>query len=159
MSKVVNAQVAGKFSVSASVLSDVMDPKANRNLYDTAGGSVESIASSIGADLKNGLSGDPDDLAARVSYFGGNYFAEKKWDQPIEILPSFFHNRSLLRQTWYLELVWNGLQDTTIMLLIACAFVGLILSFFDDHKGSVMALRKRNCEEKTIAHTFVPILS
>jgi hypothetical protein len=78
MSKVEPAAPNGAFSASAVVLSDIMDPKADQKLYEAAGGSLEAIAKSIGADLTNGLSGHPDDVAARMAHFGGNYFAEKK---------------------------------------------------------------------------------
>jgi hypothetical protein len=40
-----------------------------------------------------------------------------------------------IRLPTYLELVWNGLHDTTIIMLIVCALVGLALSPLENHKG------------------------
>jgi len=107
-SKVVPA-VQSKFGVDPTTLSNVMDPKAKKELYDAVGGNVEEIAKLLHTDLRQGLSGDHQDLQARIEYFGGNYFAEKK-------LPS------------YLSLIWDGLHDTTIIMLNICATIALILS-------------------------------
>jgi magnesium-transporting ATPase (P-type) len=116
-----NIKQAGvnNFSVDAIQLSLVMDPKAIKSNFDAVGGSAKAIAEAIGTDLTTGLSGSPEDLERRIQYFGGNYFAEKK-------LPS------------YIGLVWDGLQDTIITMLIMCAIIGLILSLtIDGHHGGV----------------------
>ena len=115
----VQPMTTSKFTVDAHDLSNIMDPKANREFFDKCGG-TEAIAKLLHTDLSKGLTGDPADLAERVAYFGGNYFAEKK-------LPS------------YISLVFDSLQDTTIIMLIICASIGLILdlTISTDHEGSV----------------------
>jgi Ca2+ transporting ATPase len=104
--------------VDARALSNIMDPKANKSLFDQVGGSVEEIARSLKVDLEQGLTGDTTDLQNRLEYFGGNFFAEKK-------LPL------------YRDLIWAGLHDSTLIMLIVCAVIGLILSLAveEDHGG------------------------
>ena len=111
--------VSRAFALEAKELSDVMDPKAIKAHYDAVGGSVKAIAVALRTDLSKGLSGSPEDLAQRIAHFGGNYFAEKK-------LPS------------YIMLVFEGLQDTIILLLIFCATIGIVLSLtIEEHHGGV----------------------
>ena len=108
------------FNVDPNVLSDIMweGIKGDRTKYDQCGGSVAEIAKLLHVDLTLGLPDTPEDHAKRIAYFGGNFFAEKK-------IPHYY------------ELVWAGLHDTTILMLIVCAFVGLILNLAipADHGG------------------------
>ena len=62
------------FSISATKLSDVMDPKANKSSFEAVGGSVESVAKALNTDLVNGIVGDEADLANRIDQFGGCVF-------------------------------------------------------------------------------------
>lgn len=58
-----------------------------------------------------GLSGDPADLEQRCQRFGKNFIPPKK--------PKTF-----------LELVWEALQDVTLIILEAAAIISLGLSFY-----------------------------
>lgn len=58
-----------------------------------------------------GLSGDPADLEQRCQMFGKNFIPPKK--------PKTF-----------LELVWEALQDVTLIILEAAAIISLGLSFY-----------------------------
>lgn len=58
-----------------------------------------------------GLSGDPADLEQRYQRFGKNFIPPKK--------PKTF-----------LELVWEALQDVTLIILEAAAIISLGLSFY-----------------------------
>lgn len=59
----------------------------------------------------SGLSGDPADLEQRCQRFGKNFIPPKK--------PKTF-----------LELVWEALQDVTLIILEAAAIISLGLSFY-----------------------------
>jgi|AntAceMinimDraft_5_1070358.scaffolds.fasta_scaffold243605_2 hypothetical protein len=59
------------FPISASKLSDVMDPKSNKASFEAVGGSVESVAKALKTDLVKGISGDEADVANRIGQFGG----------------------------------------------------------------------------------------
>lgn len=59
----------------------------------------------------SGLSGDPTDLERRYQAFGKNFIPPKK--------PKTF-----------LELVWEALQDVTLIILEAAAIISLGLSFY-----------------------------
>lgn len=60
---------------------------------------------------RSGLSGDPADLERRCQTFGQNFIPPKK--------PKTF-----------LELVWEALQDVTLIILEAAAIISLGLSFY-----------------------------
>lgn len=67
----------------------------------------------------SGLSGDPADLERRCQTFGQNFIPPKK--------PKTF-----------LELVWEALQDVTLIILEIAAIISLALSFYqppgDEHQ-------------------------
>lgn len=66
--------------------------------------------SNLSSDL-SGLSGDPADLERRRQTFGCNFIPPKK--------PKTF-----------LELVWEALQDVTLIILEVAAIISLGLSFY-----------------------------
>ena len=71
-----------------------------------------SFLSIINLPLRlSGLSGDPADLERRCQTFGQNFIPPKK--------PKTF-----------LELVWEALQDVTLIILEAAAIISLGLSFY-----------------------------
>lgn len=59
------------FPISASKLSDAMDPKSNKASFDAVGGSVEAVVKALNTDLVNGISGDETDIKNRMEHFGG----------------------------------------------------------------------------------------
>lgn len=71
----------------------------------------------------SGLSGDPADLECRYQTFGQNFIPPKK--------PKTF-----------LELVWEALQDVTLIILEIAAIISLALSFYQPPGES------SDCEER-----------
>ena len=98
---------AGGFGLSKARLEEIVeDGFANHSKVSTAGVAVESLLAGLGCDAKTGLTGI--DLAERVATYGRNF---------IEPPPP----------TGLLELMWEALQDPTLILLLVAAVVNLIL--------------------------------
>lgn len=78
-------------------------------------GCGDALARLLGSDPIKGIAGDEEDLAMRVRAYDGNFFAEK-------------------RLKTYLELVWDGLHDATLILLMAMAAIVLVTeTYFGEH--------------------------
>lgn len=86
-------------------------------LYKELGGSVEALAGKLETNTTTGLSGNHADLQRRKEQFGTNFFEEKR-------LPT------------YVELLWAGLQDATIIMLLLCAIASLIIEYAFPHGES-----------------------
>ena len=81
----------------------------------TSGGGVGKLAEMLGSSTTAGISGEAADLAQRKSVYGVNAFAEKRLKS-------------------YLELVWDGLHDLTLILLMVMSAVSWVMeTFFGDH--------------------------
>ncbi|XP_017915488.1 PREDICTED: plasma membrane calcium-transporting ATPase 4-like [Capra hircus] len=74
-------------------------------------GGVTSLCSRLKTNPVEGLSGNPADLEKRKQVFGQNLIPPKK--------PKTF-----------LELVWEALQDVTLIILEIAAIISLVLSFY-----------------------------
>uniref|UniRef100_A0A7N5K9D3 Calcium-transporting ATPase n=1 Tax=Ailuropoda melanoleuca TaxID=9646 RepID=A0A7N5K9D3_AILME len=74
-------------------------------------GGVMSLCNRLRTDPVEGLSGNPADLEKRKQVFGQNFIPPKK--------PKTF-----------LELVWEALQDVTLIILEIAAIISLVLSFY-----------------------------
>ncbi|XP_029690434.1 plasma membrane calcium-transporting ATPase 4 [Takifugu rubripes] len=74
-------------------------------------GDTEGLCQRLLSSPTDGLSGDPADLEQRCQRFGKNFIPPKK--------PKTF-----------LELVWEALQDVTLIILEAAAIISLGLSFY-----------------------------
>ncbi|KAF3823192.1 hypothetical protein GH733_010628 [Mirounga leonina] len=74
-------------------------------------GGVMNLCSRLKTDPVEGLSGNPADLEKRKQVFGQNFIPPKK--------PKTF-----------LELVWEALQDVTLIILEIAAIISLVLSFY-----------------------------
>ncbi|XP_005883114.1 PREDICTED: plasma membrane calcium-transporting ATPase 4 isoform X1 [Myotis brandtii] len=77
-------------------------------------GGVMNLCSKLRTDPVEGLSGSPADLEKRKQVFGQNLIPPKK--------PKTF-----------LELVWEALQDVTLIILEIAAIISLVLSFYRPH--------------------------
>ena len=81
----------------------------------TSGGGVPKIVEMLGSSVTEGIPGTPEDLARRKAAFGENQFETKQLKS-------------------YLELVWDGLHDMTIILLIVMSVVSFVVEMaFGDH--------------------------
>ncbi|XP_032734217.1 plasma membrane calcium-transporting ATPase 4 isoform X3 [Lontra canadensis] len=74
-------------------------------------GGVMNLCSRLKTNPVEGLSGNPTDLEKRKQVFGQNFIPPKK--------PKTF-----------LELVWEALQDVTLIILEIAAIISLVLSFY-----------------------------
>lgn len=99
------AQAAG-FNIDAEELGSVVEDHDTKKLK--LHGGIEGIASKLSTSTENGLFSDEDRLKCRQDVFGINKFTERK-----------------PRSFWIF--VWEALQDTTLMILAACAFVSLVV--------------------------------
>ncbi|XP_070252807.1 plasma membrane calcium-transporting ATPase 4 isoform X2 [Myotis yumanensis] len=77
-------------------------------------GGVMNLCSKLRTNPVEGLSGSPADLEKRKQVFGHNLIPPKK--------PKTF-----------LELVWEALQDVTLIILEIAAIISLVLSFYRPH--------------------------
>lgn len=76
----------------------------------------ETLPTYIFFSFSTGLSGDPADLSRRHQAFGENFIPPKK--------PKTF-----------LQLVWEALQDVTLIILEIAAIISLGLSFYNPPGG------------------------
>lgn len=72
------------------------------------GSGVHGVAQTLGVDPDHGLSGDPDDLEARKSHFGVNYFEPEP-------------------PTWYITLWLDAMKDLAIIVLSVMAVLTFCL--------------------------------
>ncbi|XP_044123587.1 plasma membrane calcium-transporting ATPase 4 isoform X2 [Neovison vison] len=74
-------------------------------------GGVTNLCSRLKTNPVEGLSGNPTDLEKRKQVFGQNFIPPKK-------------------AKTFLELVWEALQDVTLIILEIAAIISLVLSFY-----------------------------
>lgn len=104
---------AAAFDVDVEALRTLMEARAAdavEKLQEDYGG-THGLIHRLRTDPINGLSGDADDLAKRREAFGSN-----------EIPPH--------PPKSFLTLVWEALQDVTLIILLISAVVSLALSFY-----------------------------
>ncbi|XP_062210264.1 calcium-transporting ATPase 10, plasma membrane-type-like [Phragmites australis] len=97
---------AAGFGICAEELSSIVESHDLKKLKSH--GCVEGLASMLSTSESDGLATSGDKLATRQELFGVNKFAEAE-----------------SRGFWVF--VWEALQDMTLMILAACAFVSLIV--------------------------------
>ncbi|XP_018581260.1 plasma membrane calcium-transporting ATPase 3b isoform X2 [Scleropages formosus] len=107
------ANHAGDYGVTLEELRDLMElrgadaiQKVQENYGDT-----EGLCQRLKSSTNEGLSGNPADLERRRQAFGQNFIPPKK--------PKTF-----------LQLVWEALQDVTLIILEIAAIISLALSFY-----------------------------
>ena len=104
------ASADGHFGADKGSLEEVVESGfANGSSLSDAGVTVDGLLAQLASDRDNGISGT--DLEKRREAFGVNY---------IEPPP----------MTSLLELMWEAVQDPTLILLLIAAFVNLILGYF-----------------------------
>jgi magnesium-transporting ATPase (P-type) len=107
------------FGVNVSNLKELMQLKgqdAKENLTNKLGG-IEKLAQSLRVDLEMGLdTNNKTDLDMRLKKFGKN-----------EIPPKSPKN--------IFRLMFDALQDTTLIMLIVCAIISIGLAFYDPGTG------------------------
>ncbi|XP_006887952.1 PREDICTED: plasma membrane calcium-transporting ATPase 4 isoform X2 [Elephantulus edwardii] len=117
----------GDFGCTVMDLRKLMELRSNdamnqiRNHY----GDVQNICSRLKTSPVEGLSGNPADLEKRRQVFGQNFIPPKK-------------------AKTFLELVWEALQDVTLIILEIAAIISLVLSFYRPPGGD-----NEQCGEST----------
>ncbi|XP_059396217.1 plasma membrane calcium-transporting ATPase 3 isoform X2 [Carassius carassius] len=104
---------AGDFGVTLEELRSLMEmrgPEALQKIQESFG-DVEGLCQRLKSSTSDGLSDNPTDLEKRRQAFGQNFIPPKK--------PKTF-----------LQLVWEALQDVTLIILEIAAIISLGLSFY-----------------------------
>ncbi|XP_065142075.1 plasma membrane calcium-transporting ATPase 3b isoform X2 [Paramisgurnus dabryanus] len=104
---------AGDFGVTLDELRTLMElrgPEAMQKIQESFG-DVEGLCQRLKSSTSDGLSDNPADLEKRRQAFGQNFIPPKK--------PKTF-----------LQLVWEALQDVTLIILEIAAIISLGLSFY-----------------------------
>ncbi|KAM9856168.1 plasma membrane calcium-transporting ATPase 3b isoform 1-T1 [Aulostomus maculatus] len=107
------SHAGGEFGVTVKELRELMELRgadALQKIQDSYG-DTEGLCQRLQSSTTDGLSGDPADLERRYQMFGQNFIPPKK--------PKTF-----------LELVWEALQDVTLIILEIAAIISLALSFY-----------------------------
>lgn len=101
---------------SKNELAQIMEEESLDMITQIGGpDAIVGLARRLGSDPAKGLPSGVPDSDARIEWFGGNYFAQKKL-------------------AGYLSLVWDALHDKTMLLLIVMATVSLISEMaFGEH--------------------------
>ncbi|CAO2581531.1 Plasma membrane calcium-transporting ATPase 1 [Lemmus lemmus] len=108
----------GDFGISLAELRALMELRSTDALrkIQESYGDVYGICTKLKTSPNEGLSGNPADLERRETVFGKNFIPPKK--------PKTF-----------LQLVWEALQDVTLIILEIAAIVSLGLSFYQPPEG------------------------
>ncbi|RMC03476.1 hypothetical protein DUI87_20675 [Hirundo rustica rustica] len=109
----------GDFGVTLAELRSLMELRAADALHkiQECYGDVHGICTRLKTSPNEGLSGNPADIERREAVFGKNFIPPKK--------PKTF-----------LQLVWEALQDVTLIILEIAAVVSLGLSFYQPPGGN-----------------------
>ncbi|WVZ59839.1 hypothetical protein U9M48_009932 [Paspalum notatum var. saurae] len=97
---------AAGFQISANELASIVENRDTKKL--TVHGQLHGIADKLVTSLTDGISTDEYGLNQRQDLYGVNKFTESE-----------------VRSLW--EFVWEALQDTTLIILIACALVSFVV--------------------------------
>ena len=109
----VDSSIALSFGIKQSDIKTLMELKsieATEKIKQSYGG-IDGLAQKLNSNIVNGLSADPQDILNRQAVFGKNVIPPKP-------AKSFF------------RLVFEALQDVTLIVLIVCAVVSIGLSFY-----------------------------
>ncbi|KAM9785677.1 plasma membrane calcium-transporting ATPase 3b isoform 3-T3 [Neosynchiropus ocellatus] len=107
------SHAGGEFGVTVKELRELMELRGTEALQkiQDSYSDTEGLCQRLQSSTTDGLSGDPADLERRCQAFGQNFIPPKK--------PKTF-----------LELVWEALQDVTLIILEIAAIISLALSFY-----------------------------
>ncbi|KAM8830333.1 plasma membrane calcium-transporting ATPase 3b isoform 3-T3 [Synchiropus picturatus] len=107
------SHAGGEFGVTVKELRELMELRGTEALQkiQDSYGDTEGLCQRLQSSTTDGLGGDPADLERRCQAFGQNFIPPKK--------PKTF-----------LELVWEALQDVTLIILEIAAIISLALSFY-----------------------------
>ncbi|XP_038151786.1 plasma membrane calcium-transporting ATPase 4-like [Cyprinodon tularosa] len=112
----------GDFGISMDELKDLMELRSAEavNKIQDCYGDVQTVCRRLKTSPIEGLSGNPTDLEKRHAAFGKNFIPPKK-------------------AKTFLQLVWEALQDVTLIILEIAAIISLGLSFYHPPGGNAEA--------------------
>ncbi|XP_065097457.1 plasma membrane calcium-transporting ATPase 4 isoform X3 [Paramisgurnus dabryanus] len=110
---VIEVDHEGDFGCTTMQLRDLMELRSSEAVSKIAEchGDVQGICLKLKTSPVEGLSGNPTDLEKRHAAFGQNFIPPKK-------------------SKTFLQLVWEALQDVTLIILEVAALISLCLSFY-----------------------------
>ncbi|XP_034151824.1 plasma membrane calcium-transporting ATPase 3b isoform X1 [Esox lucius] len=113
-----NHAAGGEFGATLEELRELMELRGGEAIQkiEELYGDTEGLASRLLTNTTDGLSGDQAELDRRIEAFGQNFIPPKK--------PKTF-----------IELVWEALQDITLIILEVAAIISLGLSFYQPPGG------------------------
>ena len=113
-----------KFGITLIELRDLMELKGNAGIEKiTQLGGTSGILKLLQTSEKQGIVGNHKDFENRRKVFGSNII-------PVHPPKSF------------IRLIWEALQDATLIILIVAGLVSLMLSFYNpNHEGSKLHLK------------------
>lgn len=106
-------QLELKYGIKLSELRDLMQLKSQEatQIIQTKYNGVEGLSRKLNADILNGLNGSEQDIKERQAVFGVNEIPPKP-------------------PKWFIQLVFEALQDVTLIILLVCAVISVGLSFY-----------------------------
>jgi hypothetical protein len=106
-------EIEFNYEITTTNLRDLMQlhGKETVDFIDQKYSGIDGLARALNTNVINGLSGDSHDLKQRLKLFGSNEIPPKP--------PKLF-----------IQLVLDALKDTTLVILMVCAFVSIGLSFY-----------------------------
>uniref|UniRef100_A0A8C2JR40 Calcium-transporting ATPase n=1 Tax=Cyprinus carpio TaxID=7962 RepID=A0A8C2JR40_CYPCA len=118
----------GEFGCSLKELRSLMELRGAEGLHkiQESYGDVNGLCNRLKTSPVDGLSGQPQDIEKRKVEFGQNFIPPKK--------PKTF-----------LQLVWEALQDVTLIILEVAAIVSLGLSFYKPPDAENKSCSELNC--------------
>ncbi|XP_076814824.1 plasma membrane calcium-transporting ATPase 2-like isoform X2 [Clavelina lepadiformis] len=117
--QLVNAELAESYGMTLNELKTLMEYKGHEGIQkiEEQYGNVLEICKRLKTDPNNGLPSSPGELDRRREVFGANLIPPKK--------PKSF-----------LRLVWEALQDVTLIVLEVAALISLALAFYKPPEGN-----------------------
>ena len=105
--------IDSNFELDNDVIRDLMRLNGREGIdkINKEFGGVFGLAARLKTNIINGIIGDENDIKKRMAVFGKNEIPSKP--------PKSF-----------LQLVFHALKDTTLVILIVCAFISIGLSFY-----------------------------
>ncbi|XP_034064548.1 LOW QUALITY PROTEIN: plasma membrane calcium-transporting ATPase 3b [Gymnodraco acuticeps] len=116
------SQAGGDFGVTVTELAELMELRGTDALQkiQESYGDTDGLCQRLQSNTTEGVSGDPADIERRCQAFGANFIPPKK-------------------AKTFLELVWEALQDVTLIILEVAAIISLGLSFYQPPGGDTEA--------------------
>ena len=126
-----------RYGVTLKQLRELMEHRGHEGVQkiEALGGSSE-VARKLNTSASAGLSGDRSDLEHRRDVFGSNTIPPKPPKTFLQVTHCFVLSNLVTILPW--QLVWEALQDVTLIILQVAAVVSLALSLYrpEDHPGT-----------------------